>query len=164
MWGTATESSATEISDATLTDVVDDLAHVAVSATEAAEGAEGTVVPISRNQMWAIEVDTTTLEDTITAESPAARDASKDDNQYMVRAVAIAAADGSETLSADGVTAMFSVDNVDDVSPVGPTNIVAVADVAGMIAANEDGSYTVGGIVDDTVPTPIAIFTTETDC
>ena len=159
--GTATESSATEISDATLTDVVDDLAHVAVSATEAAEGAEGTVVPISRNQMWTIEVDTTTLEDTITAESPAARDASKDDNQYMVRAVAIAEADGSETLSADGVTAMFSVDNVDDVPPVGPTNIVAVADVAGMIAANEDGSYTVGGIVDDTVPTPIAIFTTE---
>ena len=159
--GTATESSATEISDATLTDVVDDLAHVAVSATEAAEGAEGTVVPISRNQMWTIEVDTTTLEDTITAESPAARDASKDDNQYMVRAVAIAEADGSETLSADGVTAMFSVDNVDDVAPLGPTNIVAVADVAGMIAANEDGSYTVGGIVDDTVPTPIAIFTTE---
>ena len=159
--GTATESSATEISDATLTDVVGDLANVAVSATEAAEGAEGTVVPISRNQMWMIEVDTTTLEDTITAESPAARDASKDDNQYMVRAVAIAAADQSETLSADGVTAMFSVDNVDDVSPLGPTNIVAVADVAGMIEANEDGSYTVGGIVDDTVPTPIAIFTTE---
>ena len=159
--GTATESSATEISDATLTDVVDDLAHVAVSATEAAEGAEGTVVPISRNQMWTIEVDTTTLEDTITAESPAARDASKDDNQYMVRAVAIAEADGSETVTTDDVTAMFSVDNVDDVSPLGPTNIVAVADVAGMIAANEDGSYTVGGIVDDTVPTPIAIFTTE---
>ena len=159
--GTATESSATEISDATLTDVVGDLAKVAVSATEAAEGAEGTVVPISRNQMWAIEVDTTTLEDTITAESPAARDVSKDDNQYMVRAVAIAAADQSETVSADGVTAMFSVDNVDDVSPLGPTNIIAVADVAGMIAANEDGSYTVGGIVDPTVPTPIAIFTTE---
>ena len=159
--GTATESSATEISDATLTDVVDDLAHVAVSATEAAEGAEGTVVPISRNQMWTIEVDTTTLEDTITAESPAARDASKDDNQYMVRAVAIAEADGSETVTTDDVTAMFSVDNVDDVAPLGPTNIVAVADVAGMIAANEDGSYTVGGIVDDTVPSPIAIFTTE---
>ena len=160
--GTATESMFVDVSDAELADVVGNLASIAVDATEANESGEATVVPINRTyQEWMIEVDTTTLEDTITADSPAARDASKDDNQYMVRAVAIAEADGSETLSADGVTAMFSVDNVDDVPPVGPTNIVAVADVASMIEANEDGSYTVGGIVDDTVPTPIAIFTTE---
>ena len=162
--GTSTESSATGISDATLTDVVGDLAHVAVSATGAAEGAEGTVVPISRNQMWMIEVDTTTLEDTITADSPAARDHTMDDNQYMVRAVAIAEADGSETVSTDDVTAMFSVDNVDDVAPLGPTNIIAVSDILAdgteaNIEANEDGSYSVGGIVDVTVQHPVAIFT-----
>ena len=45
--------------------------------------------------------------------------------------------------------------------PVGPTNIVAIADAAGTIGANVDGSYTVGGIVDATVPSPIAKFTTQ---
>ena len=161
--GTATESMlVSDVSDAELADFVGDVAVLTANATEASDGSEATVVPIDRTyQEWMLEVDTATLEDTITAESPAARDASKDDNQYMVRVTAIAEADGSETLSADGITAHFSVDNVDDVSPVGPTKIVAVADVAGMIAANEDGSYTVGGIVDDTVPSPIAIFTTE---
>ncbi len=163
--GTATESMmVSDVSDAELADFVGDVAVLTANATEASESGEATVVPINRSQTyqeWMLEVDTTTLEDTITADSPAARDASKDDNQYMVRVTAIAEADGSETMSADGVTAHFSVDNVDDVSPVGPTNIVAVADVAGMIEANEDGSYTVGGIVDDTVPSPIATFTIE---
>ena len=151
----ATESTpTTEISDTTLADFVGDLASAATDTT---------VVPINRTyQMWAIEVDTTGLEDTITAESPAARDASKDDNQYMVRAIPIEDAEDFEDPGASpNATANFSVDNVDDVAPVGPTNIVAVADVAGMIEANEDGSYTVGGIVDETVPSPIAIFTTE---
>ncbi|MXV73520.1 hypothetical protein F4Z99_04485 [Candidatus Poribacteria bacterium] len=163
--GTATEPMmVSDVSDAELADFVGDVASAAASATEANESGEPTVVPINRSQTyqeWMLEVDTTTLEDTITADSPAARDASKDDNQYMVRVTAIAEADGSETMSADGITAHFSVDNVDDVSPVGPTNIVAVADVAGMIEANEDASYTVGGIVDDTVPSPIATFTIE---
>ena len=169
MVGTATESTETTgASDATLTDFVGDLATTAVSAAEASDGSEATVVPIGPNyQMWMVDVDTTTLEDTITAmladgtPNPAARDASQDANQYMVRAVAIAEADASEAVSADTVTAMFSVDNDDDVEPLGPTNIVNVADVAGDIVANEDGSYTVGGIVDDTVPSPVAMFTTQ---
>ena len=161
--GTATDSMATtEVSDATLTDFVSDLANTAVSATEAGE-----TEPVAINQtyqMWAIDVDTTTLEDTITADSEAARDASKDDNQYMVRAVPIEEADDfADPEASPNATAMFSVDNVDDVSPEGPTHIVAVSDVAGMIRKNEDNSYTVGGIVDDTVPSPIAIFTTEQD-
>ena len=150
-----------DVSDAQLTDVVDDIANTAVSDIEAGEADK---VPLNLDQTyreWALEVDTTTLEDTITKDSPDPRDASKDDNQYMVRVTAIAEADGSKKVSDEGVTAYFSVDNVDDVPPVGPTNIVAVADVAGMIAANEDGSYTVGGIVDDTVPSPIATFTIE---
>ena len=104
--------------------------------------------------------------DTITKDSgEAARDASKDKNQYMVRAVPIEEADDfADPEASPNATTMFSVDNVDDVEPLGPTNIVAVADVAGMITANaDDNSYTVGGIVDDTVPSPIATFTIEQD-
>ena len=101
------------------------------------------------------------LEDTIDAASPAARDASLDANPYVVRAIALSAANESETAAPDGVKSMFSLDNVDDIAPLGPTNIVAVADVAGAIDANEDGSYTVGGIVDETVPSPISTFTVE---
>ena len=137
---------------------------IAVAAGNAATSAEAS--PIHRYQTyqkWTVDIDTVALEleDTIDKDSPAARDASKDDNPYVVRAVAISAADEGETGSPDGVQSTFSLDNVDDVGPLGPTNIVAVADVAGMIEANEDGSYTVGGIVDDTVPSPIAIFTAE---
>ena len=164
------EMQVSEVSDKELADFVGDVAGAAVMATETSEPGEATVVAIDRNQAnqeWMLEVNTTELEDTITADSPAARDASQDDNQYMVRVTAIATAakdrdpEKERTMSADGIAAHFSVDNVDDVEPVGPTKIVAVADVAGMIDANEDGSYTVGGIVDDTVPSPIAIFTTE---
>jgi methionine-rich copper-binding protein CopC len=155
--GMGTESKpTTEIPDAALADFV---GHLANAATDTP------VVPINRtSQMWAIEVDTTALDDTITVESAAARDASQDDNQYVVRAIPIEEAEDFEDPEASpNATAMFSVDNDDDVPPEGPTNIVAVADVAGPITANEDGSYTVGGIVDDTVPSPIAVFTTEQD-
>ncbi len=137
---------------------------IAVAAGTAAASSEPS--PIHRYQAyqkWTFDIDTIALElpDTIEMGSPAERDASKDDNPYVVRAVAISAADEGETVSPDGVTSTFSLDNVDDVAPLGPTNIVAVADVAGPIEANEDGSYTVGGIVDDTVPSPIAMFTTQ---
>ena len=47
-------------------------------------------------------------------------------------------------------TDTFSVDNDDDVAPLGPTNIVGL-DVAGMYTVNEDhgdGTYTVGGLTD----------------
>ena len=69
--------------------------------------------------------------------------------------------DQTEYPQREGVEASFSLDNVDDVPPLGPTNITDIADVAGSIAANEDGSVTVGGIVDPTVPSPIAIFTIQ---
>ena len=163
--GTATKNElVSDVSDAELADFVGDIASAAASETEASEGGETVVSvdPSQTHQEWTLEVDTTTLEDTITADSPAARDASKDDNQYMVRVTAIAEADTSKNaVSADGITSHFSVDNVDDVPPVGPTNIVAVADVAGMIEANEDGSYTISNIVDDTLPPPTATFTIE---
>ncbi len=147
-----------------LLDFAVDVVQVAAESTntETTGSGERTAVQIYRYQTyqkWSVEVDTTALDDTIDSASPAARDATLDANPYIVRAIAIAEADGSETVSPEGVRTMFSVDNDDDVAPLGPTNIVAVADVAGAIDANEDGSYTVGGIVDVTVQSPIAIFT-----
>ena len=80
----------------------------------------------------------------------------------MVRAIPIEEAeDFDDPEASPNATTMFSVDNVDDVPPLGPTNIVAVADHAGMIEANEDGSYTISNIVDDTLPSPMATFTIE---
>ena len=121
----------------------------------------------STAQQWEISVDTTdttVLEETITADSPAARDVSRDSNPYTVRAFAIA--NGTEYASS--ATATFSVDNIDDVAPLGPTAILLVEDVAGIITPNEKGVYTVGGIVDtvggivDTPPTPpVATFTVQ---
>ena len=146
-------------------DFLNDLLHGAVSA--AAGGAAS--APISREYpdrlaKWAVAVDTTALEDTITKDSPAARDASKDENQHVVTASAMT--DAGEKPAPDTVKSLLSVDNVDDVGPVGPTNIVAVTNVAEGVAdqpvdANEDGSYTVGGIVDEMVPSPMDTLTIE---
>ena len=135
------------------------------NAAETAAGDEETasIHPDQTYQKWSVSIDTIWwgLEDTIDAESLAARNVSLDTNPYVVRAIAVSAADGSETVSSIGVKSTFSVDNVDDVAPLGPTNIVAVADVAGPIDPDADGNYTVGGIVDETVPSPIAAFTVE---
>ena len=102
------------------------------------------------NQKWSLAVDTTKLADTITMDDlDEAHGLSEDDNKYWVRAVAITPkrSENPETISADGVTASFSVDNIDDVGPLGPTHITMVSDIAGQIVANDDSSYTVGGIV-----------------
>ncbi|MYK22285.1 hypothetical protein F4054_08495, partial [Candidatus Poribacteria bacterium] len=145
-------------------DALSDL--IAVAAGTAAVSSEP--APIHRYQAyqkWTVDVDTIALElpDTIEKGSPAERDASKDDNPYVVRAVAMSAADEGETGSPEGVQSTFSLDNDDDVSPEGPTIIVDVddVDVDDPILPNEDGSWTVGGIVDATVPSPIATFTIE---
>ena len=135
------------------------------NAAETAAGGEETasILPDQTYQKWSASIDTreVELEDTIDAESPAARDVSQDTNPYVVRAIAVSAANDSETASSIGVKSTFSLDNVDDVGPIGPTNIVAVADVVGAIEADADGNYMVGGIVDETVPSPIAIYTVE---
>ena len=158
--GVKEEDTDSEVSDAELAEVVGNIVDTATSETS-----ETRVVPLDLDgpyQIWALQVDTTTLEDTITKDNPGARDHTLDNNQYMVRATAIEdAADFADPEPSPIATEMFSVDNVDDVAPVGPTNIVAVADVAGMIEANEDGSYTISNVVDDTLPSPRATFTTE---
>ncbi|MYF57315.1 hypothetical protein F4225_16570, partial [Candidatus Poribacteria bacterium] len=106
------------------------------------------------------------LGDTIKRGDAAERDVSLDDNQYRVRAIALTPKnlDHPEYPQVDGVDAHFSLDNVDDVPPLGPTNITAVSDRDAYgemqpIEANDDGSYTVGGIAEeDGVASPVAIF------
>ena len=118
---------------------------------------------------WSLDVDTTELADSLDVNSDAARallTGNADSNPYMVRATAIAAADGTER-SVPDVTAMFSVDNDDDVAPIGPTNIVASSindDAMDMVFEdNGDGTYTIGALVDkydtDNVKPPIVTFT-----
>ena len=147
-------------------DFLDDLVHTAADAvaTGMAEASIYREYPPGNFAKWTVEVDTTALEDTITADSSAARDATKDENQYVVTASAIT--DAGEMPAPEAVKSHLSVDNVDDVAPLGPTNIVAVTNVADGVApqpveANEDGSYRVGGIVDETVPSPMDMLTTE---
>ena len=141
------------------TDFITDLVAVAAEAT-AADELSGKPIYYPTYLKWSVEVDTTTLEDTITAESASARDASKDDSQHLATAIAVTSG-AEEVPGRPGAKTYLSVDNVDDVGPLGPTNIVAVADVAGAIDADADGNYTVGGIVDETVQSPIATYTTE---
>ena len=146
-------------------DSLSDLITVAAGTAAASPAEPSPIHRYQTYQKWSLSIDTMDpelgLEDTIDKDSDAARDVSMDKDPYVVRAVAFSTANDSETPSPDGVQSTFSLDNVDDVGPLGPTNIVAVADVAGMIEADGDGNYTVGGIVDDTVPSPIATFTIE---
>ena len=120
----------------------------------------------STYQKWVVSVNTEEepLADTITADSPVARDASKDENQYVVQGYA--KVNGTEVPPIPGVEARFSVDNVDDVAPLGPTNISVkgVEGVDSVFETAEDGSYTAGGLVDkydDAVSSPTATLTIE---
>ena len=150
--GTTKVSDSIAIEGQEIVGIIEDLVGTVASGHE-----EVPIVTTARK--WTASIDTTELEDTITADSPAARDVSKDDNTYTVRAVL--SVNGTEILSPAGVTATFSVDNVDDVAPVGPTAILLVEDVAGEIIPDEAGAYTVGGIVDDSVNAPVATFTVQ---
>ncbi len=150
--GTTKVSDSVAIEGQEIVGIIEDLVGTVASGHE-----EVPIVTTARK--WTASIDTTELEDTITADSPAARDVSKDDNTYTVRAVL--SVNGTEIMSPAGVTATFSVDNVDDVAPVGPTAILLIEDVAGEIIPDEAGAYTVGGIVDDSVDTPVATFTLQ---
>ncbi len=151
------------------TDFLDDLIHVAADAVAMGEASEAAIDREFPEYLmkWTVPVDTTALGgDTIDKLSPAAaRDATKDENQYIVTATAMT--DDGEMPAPDTVKSRLSVDNIDDVGPLGPTNIIAVTHVAeGVepqepIVANEDGSYTVGGILDPAVASPMAMLTIE---
>ena len=113
------------------TDFLADLIHTAAESVVGGE-ATASIHKQQAYQRWSVDIDTVALEleDTITADSPAARDVSLDTNLYVVRAIAVSAANESETAAPSGVKSMFSLDNVDDVAPLGPTNITAVTHVA----------------------------------
>ena len=150
--GTTDVSDSVAVEGQELVGIIEDLVGTVTSGK-----AEVSIATTARK--WTASIDTTELEDTITADSAAARDVSKDDNTYMVRA--ILSVNGTEIMSPAGVTATFSVDNVDDVAPLGPTAILLVEDAAGEITPDEAGAYTVGGIVDDSVDAPVATFTIQ---
>ena len=97
------------------------------------------LVPDQEQWKWTMKVDTTVLENTITADSPASRDASLDPSPYILRAVAIT--DDREIISSDEVIEKFSVDNVDDVAPLGPTKIIEVSMPDGMVPVDETITY-----------------------
>ena len=113
------------------------------------------LVPEQERRKWTLQVDTTALDDTITVGSPAARDASLDPSPYIIRAIAIA--DGREVMSSDEIIEKFSVDNVDDVAPLGPTEIIEVTMPDGMIPVDEAITYISGR----TNASSIASFVTQ---
>ena len=104
---------------------------------------------------WPLTVDSATLEDTIMDDSPAASDASLDDNPYVLRAIAVDTA-GTGYPSADGVTDSLSLDNYS------PTAITQVANEVEMVAAREDGSYYVSGLIAEGVPDPMLTLISRT--
>ena len=107
---------------------------------------------------WSLAVDSATLEDTILDDTPAASNASLDDNPYVIQAVAVDTAGGVYP-SADGITDSLSLDNYS------PTEIIQVANVANeveMVAPREDGSYYVSGLIAEGVPDPMLTLTSWT--
>ena len=114
-------------------------------------------------RQWSISVDTTTLEDTILDDTPAASDASQDDNPYVIRAIAVDVNDAAYP-SADGVTDSFSVDNYS------PMEITEVANEVEVVAPREDKDlvsgdrsyYLVSGLLLEGVPEPMLTLTART--
>jgi hypothetical protein len=106
---------------------------------------------------WDASLDTLTLDDTITADSPAAHDMSLDDNPYIVRAI-ITDVDGQTYTSEKRAT--LAVDNVDDVGPISTAKILSLSDAYGLLETT-DGIYAVGGILADGVESPVISVTAE---
>ena len=80
-WSVESSEAVEHVDGQELADILGDLVSTV--------GPDKPVVQVnSTYQKWVVSIDTTTLADTITAESPAARDASKDENQYVVQGYA----------------------------------------------------------------------------
>ena len=142
-----------QIADSTVTShveiaIIEDLVNSILSGSPTAP-----ISPLYRK--WSLPVDSAMLEDTILDDSPAAGDASLDDNPYVVRAIAIDMAGGVYP-SADGITDRISIDNYS------PTAINQVANEVEMVAPREDGSYYVSGLLHESVPAPMLTLTSRT--
>ena len=141
------------IADSTVTShveiaIIEDLVNSILSGSPTAP-----ISPLYRK--WSLPVDSAVLEDTILDDTPAASDASLDDNPYVVRAVAIDMA-GTAYPSADGITDRISLDNYS------PTAITTVANEVEMVVPREDGSYYVSGLIHESVPDPVLTLTSRT--
>ena len=128
--------------------IIEDLVNAIISGSPTAP-----ISPLYRE--WPLTIDSSTLEDTIMDDSPAASDASLDDNPYVLRAIAVDTA-AARYESADGVTDSFSLDNYS------PTEIIQVANEVEMVAPREDGSYYVSGLIAEGVPDPMLTLTSWT--
>jgi hypothetical protein len=128
--------------------IIEDLVNAIISGSPTAP-----ISPLYRE--WPLTIDSSTLEDTIMDDSPAASDASLDDNPYVLRAIAVDTA-AARYESADGVTDSFSLDNYS------PTEIIQVANEVEMVAPREDGSYYVSGLIAEGVPDPMLTLTSQT--
>ena len=141
------------IADTTVTShveiaIIEDLVNSILSGSPTAP-----ISPLYRK--WSLAVDSATLEDTILDDSPAASDASLDDNPYVLRAIAVDTA-GTGYPSADGITDSLSLDNYS------PTAITTVANEVEMVVPREDGSYYVSGLLHESVPDPMLTLTSRT--
>ena len=141
------------IADSTVTShvqiaIIEDLVNSIISGSPTAP-----ISPLYRE--WPLSVDSATLEDTILDDTPAASDASLDDNPYLLRAIAVDTA-GTGYPSADGITDSLSLDNYS------PTAITTVANEVEMVAPREDGSYYVSGLLVEGVPDPMLTLTSQT--
>ena len=142
-----------QIADSTVTShveiaIIEDLVNSILSSSPTAP-----ISPLDRK--WSLAVDSAVLEDTILDDTPAASDASLDDNPYVVRAVAIDMA-GTAYPSANGITDSISLDNYS------PTAITTVANEVEMVVPREDGSYYVSGLLHESVPDPVLTLTSRT--
>ena len=142
-----------QIADTTVTShveiaIIEDLVNSILSGSPTAP-----ISPLYRK--WSLAVDSATLEDTILDDTPAASDASLDDNPYVVRAIAVDTA-GTGYPSADGVEDSFSLDNYS------PTAITTVTNEVEMVGPREDGSYYVSGLLHESVPDPMLTLTSRT--
>ena len=142
-----------QIADTTVTShveiaIIEDLVNSILSGSPTAS-----ISPLYRK--WSLTVDSAVLEDTILDDTPAASDASLDDNPYVARAVAIDMA-GTTYPSADGITDSISLDNYS------PTAITTVDNEIEMVVPREDGSYYVSGLLHESVPDPMLTLTSRT--
>ena len=128
--------------------IIEDLVNAIVAGASTAP-----ISPLYRE--WQLTFDSATFEDTIMDDMPAASDASLDDNPYVIRAVAVDET-SAEYEAAEGVQETLSLDNYSS------TTIPQVANEVEMVAAREDGSYYVSGLLHESVPDPMLTLTSRT--
>ena len=109
---------------------------------------------------WKLVYDTKKLGDTIVGGSLAARDKSKDDNPYIVRAVTVdVVGKAHDTIDVVKSTAL-SVDNIDDVPPITGTEITQIVDSMGVLKVR-GGAYSTGGLIAKDVDPPVLLITAK---